>query len=103
MNLIEIKVSVINSPASMFTKDDVLALITKIESVPKDDIVEFEKFCNCLKEFMDNEPMEEYIEQDLDGAEIELNYKELTITDVPVRFDNATFIYNFNNAAHLLK
>jgi hypothetical protein len=103
MNLIEIKESVINSPASMFTKDDVLALITKIESVPKDDIVEFEKFCNCLKEFMDNEPMEEYIEQDLDRAEIELNYKELTITDVPVRFDNSTFIYNFNNAAHLLK
>jgi hypothetical protein len=103
MNLIEIKELVNNSAASMFTKNDVLALITKIENMPKDDIVEFEKFCECLEKFMDNEPMEEYIEQDLDRAEIELNYKELTITDVPVRFDNATFIYNFNNVAHLLK
>jgi hypothetical protein len=103
MNLIEIKESVINSPASMFTKDDVLALITKIESTPKNDTEEFERFCECLEQFMDNSQMPDFLELNYDFATIDLYNREITVTDVPVRFDNDTFMYEFKNAIDLLK
>lgn len=103
MNFNQAKDSIINSPASMFTKDDVLAIITKIESSPKDDTVEFKRFCECLEQFMDESRMPDFIEIEYDSVEIELYNRELTVTDVPVRFDNDSFIYQFKNAIDILK
>lgn len=102
MNFNQAKESIISSPASMFTKDDVLALLHKIEN-GKDDTVEFNRFCECLEQFMHNSNMQDFTELDYSNAEIELYDKEISVTEVPVFFDNDSFIYQFKNAIDILK
>jgi hypothetical protein len=82
MNLDQMKELVNNSPASMFTKEDVIKLVDSLEvSTPKSDKEYATLFLGFLENFIRNEDLNDAIEVDYNNIGLSLDYDNRVVVD----------------------
>jgi hypothetical protein len=81
-----------NSPSSLFTKQDVLDILSKIESTPvepQDKVItqnDIEDFIDYLSDQMSNLGSGDIV--DFDSAEFSLNGNEIVLEDISINIDS---------------
>jgi hypothetical protein len=99
MNLDQVKELVNSSPASMFTKEDVIKLVDKLEvSTPKSDKEYATLYLGFLNNFIRNENLEEAIEVDYDTIGLSIDYDNRVVVDeVNTEIDANVFLRLFKD------
>lgn len=104
MNLSQATELVNNSASSIFSKDDVIKILSQVEVgviiETKSDLKERAKlFIGFLSDFLNNENLDEEIEIDYDSAEFNLGYNnQITLDIVNVEIKVEKFIHKFKQA-----
>ena len=98
MNLDQMKELVNNSPASMFTKEDVIKLVNSLEvNTTKSDKEHATLFLGFLKAFLENNDLD--FEIDYDSAELDLDYNnKVSVNSISVSLDVDNFMSSFKYA-----
>jgi hypothetical protein len=82
MNLDQVKELVNSSPASIFTKEDVIKLVDSLEvSTPKSDKEYATLFLGFLENFIYNEDLNEAIEVDYSSIGLSIDYDNRVVVD----------------------
>jgi hypothetical protein len=82
MNLDQVKELVNSSPASMFTKEDVIKLVDSLEvSTPKSDKEYATLFLGFLNNFIRSEDLNEVLEVDYDSIDLSIDYDNRVVVD----------------------
>jgi hypothetical protein len=105
MNLIQATELVNSSASSIFTKDDVIKILSQVEVeaevVPdtKSDQEYAKLFIGFLSDFLQNENLDETIEVDYESAEFDLGYNNvITLDNVNAEINYSEFLKKFKNA-----
>jgi hypothetical protein len=103
MNLIQATELVINSASSIFSKDDVIKILSQVEveATPdtKSDQEYAKLFIGFLSDFLQNENLDEVVEIDYDSAEFDLGYNnQITLENVNAEISSSAFLRKFKNA-----
>ena len=96
MNLDQMKELVNNSPASMFTKEDVIKLVDSLEvSTPKSDKEHVTLFLGFLETFIRYEDLNEAIKIDYNNINLSMDNNTVIVDDVSTDIDANIFLKLF--------
>jgi hypothetical protein len=103
MNLIQATELVNSSASSIFSKDDVIKILSQVEVEVTPDTKsdqEYAKlFIGFLSDFLQNENLDEVVEIDYESAEFDLGYNNvLTLHNVNAEINYSEFLKKFKNA-----
>jgi hypothetical protein len=102
MNLIQATELVNSSASSIFSKDDVIKILSQVEVEAAPDTKserEYAKlFIGFLSDFLQNENLDEVVEIDYESAEFDLGYNnQITLDNVNAEINSSEFLKKFEN------